>query len=73
MIKPIKLAIDISEIYAIDDDEISVCMDLPYTHEFKNLILDIPIPRVHWSRSIIKNKFNNEGNFYKYLIKLLIK
>lgn len=71
MIKPIKLVIDTSEIYAIDDGEISVCMNLPYSHEFKNLTFDIP--RVHWSRSIIKNKFINEGNFYKYLIKILLK
>ena len=71
MIKPIKLAIDISEIYAIDDDEISVCMDLPYTHEFKKHAFDIP--RNHWSRNIILNKFLNEGNFYKYLINILVK
>ena len=71
MIKPIKLVIDISEIYAIDDDEISMCMNLPYSHEFSNLTFDIP--NFHWSTSIIKNKFNNEGNFYKYLIKILVK
>ena len=71
MIKPIKLIIDTSEIYAIDDDEISMCMNLPYPHEFSNLTFDIP--RVHWSTSIIKNKFHNEGNFYKYLIKILVK
>ena len=71
MIKPINLLIDTSEIYAIADDELSICMNLPYSHEFKNLTFDIP--RFHWSRSIIKNKFNNEGNFYKYLIKILIK
>ena len=71
MIKPIKLIIDTSEVYAIDDDEISMCMNLPYPHEFSNLTFDIP--RNHWSTSIIKNKFINEGNFYKYLIKILVK
>lgn len=71
MIKPIKLIIDTCEVYAIDDNEISVCLNLPYTHEFKNLTFDIP--RIHWSRNVIRNKFLNEGNFYKYLIKLLIK
>ena len=71
MIKPIKLVIDISEIYAIDDDEISMCMNLPYSHEFNNLTVDVP--SFHWSTSIIKNKFHNEGNFYKYLINILVK
>ncbi len=47
MIKPIKLIIDTSEVYAIDDDEISMCMNLPYPHEFSNLTFDIP--RNHWS------------------------
>lgn len=71
MIKPIKLIIDTSEVYAIDDNEISVCLNLPYPREFSNLTFDIP--RVHWSTSIIKNKFHNEGDFYKYFIKILVK
>lgn len=71
MIKPIALTIDTSEIYAIADDEISIYMNLPHPLEFKHLTVDIP--RFHWSISIIRNKFNNEGNFYKYIIKRLVK
>lgn len=71
MIKPIKLIIDTSEVYAIDDNEISVCLNLPYPREFKKHAFDIP--RNHWSRNIILNKFLNEGNFYKYLINILVK
>ena len=74
MITQIQLVIDRCEIYAILDNEISMCMDLPYYDNFPKLMPDkligTQLVTVHGE---IKNKFDNEGNFYKYLIRILLK
>lgn len=73
MITQIKLTIDRCEVYAIIDDEISMCMDLPYHDEFPNNIAEQLNTQLGSAHREIKRKFNNEGNFYKYLIRILLK
>lgn len=73
MITQIQLTIDKCEVYAILDDEISSCMDLPYYDEFPNNMPDKLGTQLGGIHDEIKRKFNNEGNFYKYLIGILLK
>lgn len=72
MINQILLSIDLYETYTLVDNEISVCMEFPRaknaspnTYIIGNSGRQYNVP--------IKTKFNNEGNFYKYLIKILVK
>lgn len=71
MIKQILLNIDLYETYTLVDNEISVCMEFPRAKNASPNTYIIGNSGRQYN-SPIKTKFNDECNFYKYIIKKLI-